>query len=122
MGILCITGRLHTNTTHIAIGSMANNVVSTCDVEETNVVVPRRNERPLEVVIPESARAREPLKHDRSGGMPAVNEAGGVAAGNGGVAAGDGGVAAGDGGVAAGDGGLAAEETSPKAIDPVRIR
>ena len=75
--------------------------------------------------------------------MPAVNEAGGVAAESGGVTA-DGGVKA-DGGVSAvmlrptaggvsavmlriaagglaADGGLAAEETSPQVMDPVRIR
>ena len=53
--------------------------------------------------------------HGRNGGMSAVSEAGGVATE-------DGGLTAENGGVAAGDGGLAAEETSPKAIDPVRIR
>ena len=69
--------------------------------------------------------------------MPAVNEAGGVAAESGGVTA-DGGVSAvvlrptaggvsavmlriAAGGLAA-DGGLAAEETSPQVMDPVRIR
>ena len=55
------------------------------------------------------------MRHDRNGGMPAVSEAGGVAAGSGGVTA-DGGVSAvllcpAAGGLAA-DGGLAAEETS----------